>query len=98
MTAKEFTVFLNNKIKQDENFIRITFFEMRIKENLSQDELDEFIEAAKSKLKNFNYKVYSEVGEKYWYNGDSYEVKSNELLIAVKIQEINGHTNNSLTR
>ena len=90
MTAKEFTIFLNNKIKEDENFIRITFFEMRIKENLSKKELDEFVNTAKLKLKNLNYKVYCNVGEKYWYNGNSYEVKSNELMIAIKTQEVNG--------
>ena len=89
MTAKEITNFLNNKIKQDEKFIRITYFELRIKENLSQEETEQFIEIAKHKLKNFNYKV-SLVGEKYWYNGNSYIVQSNELLIATKIQEING--------
>lgn len=90
MTSKEITIFLNNKIKQDENLIRITFFEMRVKENLSQSETDEFIELTKAKLKNFNYKVY-EAGERYWYNGNSYTVQSNELLVAVKTQEINGY-------
>jgi hypothetical protein len=41
-------------------------------------------------LKNFNYKVY-EPGNKYWYNGSAYLVQSNELLVAVKPQEINGY-------
>lgn len=90
MTSKEITIFLNNKIKQNEDFIRITFYEMRIKENLSQEETEQFIQEAKNKLKNFNYKVY-EIGNKYWYNGNSYVVQSNELLIAVKTQEINGY-------
>ncbi len=90
MTPKEITMFLNNKISENEDFVRITFFEMRVKKNLSQEEMEEFVEAAKTKLKNFNYKVY-EVGNKYWYNGNSYVVQSNELLIAVKPQEINGH-------
>lgn len=89
MKPKEITSFLNNKIKQDEDFIRITFFEMRVKENLSSEETEEFIKTAKSMLKNFNYKVYIS-GEKYWYNGNSYVVQSNELLVAVKTQEING--------
>ena len=90
MTSKEITLFLNNKIKENENFIRITFYEMRIKENLSQEETDLFIKEAKNKLKIFNYNVY-EVGNKYWYNGNAYVVQSNELLIAVKTQEINGY-------
>ena len=90
MSPKEITMFLNNKISENEDFIRITYFEMRVKENLSQEETDEFIEAAKIKLKNFNYKVY-EVGNKYWYNGNAYVVQTNELLIAVKPQEINGY-------
>jgi len=90
MTSKEITMFLNNKISQNEDFIRITYFEMRVKENLTQEEMEEFLEAAKIKLKNFNYKVY-EVGGKYWYNGNSYTVQTNELLIAVKPQEINGY-------
>lgn len=90
MTSKEITLFLNNKIKENENFIRITFYEMRIKENLSQEETDLFVKEAKNKLKIFNYKVY-EVGNKYWYNGNAYVVQSNELLIAVKTQEINGY-------
>lgn len=90
MTSKDITIFLNNKIKQDENFIRITFFEMRVKENLSQEETDDFIDTARNMLKNFNYKVY-EPGNKYWYNGSAYLVQSNELLVAVKPQEINGY-------
>ena len=89
MTAKEITIFLNNKIKQDEKFIKITYFELRVKENLSQEETEQFIETAKLKLKNFNYKVFLS-GDKYWYNGNSYIVQTNELLIAIKIQEING--------
>lgn len=89
MTSKEITVFLNNKIKEDENFIRITFFEMRVKENLSQEEMADFIEFSRIKLKNFNYKVYTP-GDKYWYNGNSYVVQTNEILIAIKIQDING--------
>lgn len=95
MTSKEITMFLNNKISQNEDFIRITYFEMRIKENLTQEEMEEFLETAKIKLKNFNYKVY-EVGNKYWYNGNSYVVQTNELLIAVKPQEINGYGKDSI--
>lgn len=90
MTLKEITMFLNKKISENEDFIRITFYEMRILQNLTQEETDEFIEFAKIKLKNFNYKVY-EVGNRYWYNGNSYTVQTNELLIAVKPQEINGY-------
>ena len=90
MTSKEITMFLNNKISENEDFIRITFYEMRVKENLTQEEMEEFVEATKIKLKNFNYKVY-EVGNKYWYNGNAYVVQTNELLIAVKPQEINGY-------
>ena len=51
MTSKEITMFLNNKISENEDFIRITFYEMRVKENLTQEEMEEFVEAAKIKLR-----------------------------------------------
>lgn len=92
MTPEEIIMYLNNKISENEEFIRITFFEMRVKQNLNTRDTEEFVDIAKKILKNSNYKVYV-IGEKYWYNGNCYKVEDNELIIAIKPQEINGYGN-----
>ena len=48
---------LNNKFTKDTNFIKYTFYELRVKLNLSEEELYHFLRLIKIKLENLGYKV-----------------------------------------
>ena len=86
MTTEFVTNYINSKVKGDEDFIRCTFYEMRIKNNLSVEEVDDFLRVARSYFENKNYNVYF-TGAKYTYKGTERVVESNELMIAIKDQK-----------
>lgn len=75
--------FLNQKLLENENYIRITFYELRIKYNLSEDKTKELLNLAKTRFENLNYKIYL-TGENYTYENISKKVETNELMIAIK--------------
>lgn len=74
---------LEEKLDKNLNYIRYSFYELRIKYNLSEEEIDRFLQLIRTKLENINYKVYF-TNAKYEYNGKKYTVKENELMIAIK--------------
>ena len=55
------------KIIKDPNYIRYTFYELRIKYNLSEEETNRFLYLIRTKLQNENYKVYF-TGSKFEYS------------------------------
>lgn len=79
---------LKDKLNKDSYFIRYTFYELRVKLNLSEVELYHFLRSIKIKLENLGYKVYF-TGDKYIFNETNKQVEENELLIAIKEQEKN---------
>lgn len=83
MTLREVDDYLEEKIKQDENHIVFTFYELRIKLDLSEEEAQEFLRLVSTKLENTSYKVYK-TGQEYEYKLKKVKVKDNELLVAVK--------------
>lgn len=50
--------FFNKKIQINEKYIRITFYELRIKYNLSEEETEEILEEGAELLKSKGYLVY----------------------------------------
>lgn len=42
MTIKFATDYIDKKLNENENYIRYTFYELRIKHNLYEEEVDEF--------------------------------------------------------
>ncbi len=83
MTMQEFNDYLDDKIQQNENLIKITFYELRIKLNLSEEETNQVLEWTKNKFEKMNYKIYF-TGEEYKYQNSIKQVQSNELMIAIK--------------
>ena len=83
MTMQEITQYLDNKINSDENIVTITFYEVRIKFDLSEEQTKEFLRLCKTRLENLGYQVYF-TGAKYMYQGESKVVQSNELMVAIK--------------
>ena len=76
---------LENKINENDSFIKYTFYELTVKYNLNERDKNLFLKFLKLKLQNNNYNVYTE-GQVYEYNGIKKEVKENELLVAIKQQ------------
>ena len=83
MTLDYITDNINKKISENENIIIYTFFELRVKENLSEAEMYHFLSLVKTRLENLDYKTYR-TGQKYEYDHGNKVVKENELLVAVK--------------
>lgn len=83
MTLKELDNYINKKIFESEDFLIFSYYELRVKNNLKNDEVDRFLELAKTKLENSNYRIYR-TGEKYIYAGSTGTVEDNILMVAVK--------------
>lgn len=77
--------YINNKLKEneDETFIRYTFYELRVKNNLSEDEVDKFLIINKDYFENKGYSVFF-TGAKFVYKNANRTVQPNELMIAIK--------------
>ncbi len=74
---------LNEKIIQDSKIIRYSFYELRVKENLNEEEVNRFLELIKNKLEKMNYRVFF-TGAKFEYEEANRIVQGNELMIAIK--------------
>ena len=83
MTLKYVNDYINNKISQNENLIEVSFFEIRVKENLSEEDSKIFTYLSKQRLVNLGYYVYC-TGDEYEIDGMKMHVKSNMLFIAIK--------------
>ena len=83
MTMQEITQYLDNKINSDENIVIITFYEVRIKFDLSEQQTQEFLRLCRTRLEHLGYQVYF-TGAKYMYQGESKVVQTNELMVAIK--------------
>ena len=87
MTLKQIDEYLENKLKKNNSIVKYTFYEVRVKQDLKADESLNYIHLVATKLENLNYKVYR-TGQEYSYKGKDYKVDSNELLVAIKKEEI----------
>ena len=72
-------------LKEQENFefIRYSYYELKIKSNLTDEEIDRFLKVNRDYFENHNYKVYF-TGARYEYKGAFQNVQANELMIAIK--------------
>lgn len=86
MTLEDIRESTDKKINENEKFIKYTFYELRVKENLSEEEMYYFVSLASTRLKNLGYSIYR-TGQKYFYDYKEEYVKENELLIAIKPKE-----------
>ena len=83
MTKQFITEYIDKKMSENANFIRFTFYELRVKHNLSEEDTDEFLRLAMLYLENKDYDVY--VGNaRYTYKNANQNVQPNELLVAFK--------------
>lgn len=85
MTLDYITQYIDKKIYKNSDYIIVTFYELRIKENLSLDETDTFVHYSTLRLKNLGYTIYY-TGENYIQDGKTKTVRSNILYIAIKMK------------
>lgn len=83
MSLEEITELIDSKIEKDPNCIVFTWFEIRVRKDLSEEQTNEFLRLARNRLENLNYKVYF-TGAKFVYENANRTVQDNELLIAIK--------------
>ena len=87
MTEKQLKAFIINLIEQkeqqNENFIRYSFFELKVENGLTEKEIDEVLRVSRDYFENKGYKVYFTNAE-YEYKNERKKVESNEFLIAFK--------------
>ena len=77
------TEYLDNKIMQNSKLLVFTFYELRIKMDLTEPTIEKFLRLSETRLNNIGYLTYKP-GDIYEYNGKKEIVKDNELLIALK--------------
>lgn len=87
MTEKELKRFIINLIeskeKENENYIRYSYYELKIKNNLSENEIDNVLRISRDYFENKGYKVYFTNAE-FEYQNDRRKVETNEYMIALK--------------
>lgn len=83
LTLEYITNYIDDKILEDENIIKIKFYELVVKEKLTKEQVAEFIKYSKIRLKNIGYTIY-EQGSEYLYNGKKCKVETDMFYIAIK--------------
>ena len=66
MNLQQIDMYLENKLKQNKKCIIFTFYELRVKLDLTSEETYNFLHLVSTKLENNNYKIYR-TGQKYFY-------------------------------
>lgn len=87
MTLQEISENIDKKISKNSEFIKYTFYELRIRKNLSEADMLSFISLANTRLINLGYKTYR-TGQRYFFDYKEQTVKDNELLVAIKNKEV----------
>ena len=83
MTLEYITEYIDKKIYKNDKFITVTFYELRIKEDLSKEDTFLFLQMSKQRLTNLGYTIY-ETGQRFMLDGKVRVVRSNVLYVAIK--------------
>lgn len=85
MTEKELEQFTNELIKSKENanYIRYSYYELKVKDNLTEKEIDYVLKSSRDYFENKGYKVYFTNAE-FEYQNVKRKVEINEYMIAFK--------------
>lgn len=81
---KRFTISLiKSKEKENEDYIRYSYYELKVKDNLSEGEIDEVLRISRDYFENKGCKVYFTNAE-FEYQNAKRKVEINEYMIAFK--------------
>ena len=74
--------FVNVKITNNNDIVKFSYFEIKIKMNMDEEDIDRFLKCSKIILEDQGYQVY-QLGEKYNFEGEQRKVEDNEFLVAI---------------
>ena len=74
---------MKKKENENENYIRYSYFELKVKSGLTEKEIDEVLRVSRDYFENKGYRVYFTNAE-FEYQNAKRKVESNELMIAIK--------------
>lgn len=89
MNDKELKAFIINfinkkeKASKNKNYIEYSYYELKVKANLSEKQIDEVLRVSRDYFGNKNYNVYFTNAE-FEYNGQKRKVETNNYMIAIK--------------
>ena len=87
MTSDEMFKFTDKYIKEkmdvNKNIVRYSFYELRVKMDMEDAEVERVLKCSRSILESLDYKVYF-TGAKFVYENANRTVQDNELMIAIK--------------
>lgn len=86
MTIQFAENYIQDKISKNKYEIIYTFYELRVKNNLSEEEVDEFLRLNKIRLENLGYKVFF-TGARFVYQNANRTVQPNQFMVAIKENE-----------
>ena len=75
--------YIANKLETDKNYIRYSYYDLRVNKNLSEGEVNDFLRCSKKLLEGLGLNVYF-TGARFKYQGAARVVESNEYMIAIK--------------
>lgn len=79
------TNYIDKKIAENENLVIIRYYELKIQQGLSEEEIKYFLEKSKQRLVNLDYKIYEE-GDTYTMDGETHLIESNIYYVAIKVR------------
>ena len=85
LNLQQIDMYLENKLKQNKKCIIFTFYELRVKLDLTSEETYNFLHLVSTKLENNNYKIYR-TGQEYFYQ-EKKKVEDNQLMVAVNCEK-----------
>ena len=78
--------YINKKLEENDEFIRYTFYELRVKNNLSEEDMEEFLKFNRIYFERKGYRIYV-TDDKFMYNNAKMTVQPNEMMIIIKESE-----------
>lgn len=75
--------FIKTKESTNKNYIEYSYYEVKVKANLTEEEIDELLRVSRDYFQNKNYNVYFTNAEFEW-NGQKRKVETNDYMIAIK--------------
>lgn len=83
MTLKFIDDYINSKLSENEEIVRFSYYELKVKNNLNEEDIKMFLNLAKNKFENMNYNVFF-INDQYTYQGETKKVEQNEFMVAIK--------------
>ena len=85
MTTQFVIQYINKKLKENENYVHYSFYELRVKNDLTEADVYEFLTINKNYFENKGYQVYF-TGDTFEYNDETIRLEPNDLMVAVRME------------